>query len=157
MKHIAITFRKVNEKDLMAISEIKSIVQESTYAISMPQKLLNKNYLVEKNRFLFLAEFKGTPIGYIHSKIENNTGRIVSIFILPEFQNKGIGKNLMSNSNERFMRNNINYVDLNVVNFNKNAINFYKKWGYKIRKGEYKKELSNGLIKIKMYCYLNKE
>lgn len=73
----------------------------------------------------FVAEVSKTIIGYIFCNQET----IISFAINPEFQNKGIGKQLLSHCLNTFTT----HVNLNVRISNEKAINIYKKFDFDVK------------------------
>lgn len=57
-----------------------------------------------------------------------NENRLQTIYVLPEYQGKGIGKMLWKQAQEFFNKNKNIYVS--VVTYNDKAISFYKKLGF---------------------------
>ncbi len=76
-------------------------------------------FLVAKDN----AEIIG--VGYFTKKEKN---QLQAMYILPEYQGKGIGKQLWKEAKEFFKPGQDVYVE--VVEYNMNAINFYKSLGF---------------------------
>lgn len=93
------------------ISELKELIR------NLPN---NKKRLVAK---------KGDLIVGSCTVIRNeNNNNLRTLYVLPEFQNKGIGKRLWEKAMEFFDPKNDTFVQ--VADYTENAINFYKKLGF---------------------------
>ena len=84
--------------------------------------------------------FIGIELNYLF----DGKTKIHKIYVLPEFQGKGIGEKLIEKAIDISKRNKINVVLLNVNRFNK-AIDFYIKKGFKIIKEE-NIDIGNGFL-----------
>lgn len=117
------------------IKEVSSLIRKTlieTNSKFYPQKIINflcneyspKNLMgmLEKKEF-FIAINKGKIIGV--AGLEKNN--ITSVFILPEYQNKGIGKKLMNMVELRAKEK--GFIEVN-LNASINALDFYKYIGY---------------------------
>ena len=103
------------------------------------EKLLKyiKGRIYSKNDAIFIAEYKGKPVGHMIISIKKNFpifemeyyGRINTVFIKKEFRGKGISSKLKDESVKWFKRKGINRISLNVFPDNKIAIGAYEKWG----------------------------
>ncbi len=77
----------------------------------------------------FVAKVDGKVMGYIDPIIEENGRRMISaIYVAPETQGMGIGSKLMKKALDLLGRD--QDIFLEVVSYNQNAINFYKKFGF---------------------------
>lgn len=78
-----------------------------------------------------LAKDNNKTVGFvIASKVENEAREIKALYILKEYQNSGIGRELMKWA-LNWLNSENNEVILEVVSTNKPAINFYKSLGFK--------------------------
>lgn len=78
---------------------------------------------------IFVARVDGKVVGYIDPKIdEHNRHSISAIYVAPEAQRMGIGSKLMQQALDLFGRD--QNIFLEVVSYNQNAINFYKRFGF---------------------------
>ena len=75
---------------------------------------------------------KNHIIGSVRAYKENETCFIGKLIIDPDFQNQGIGTNLLRNLIKELTLNNIKQVILEVRKNNKKAIRFYQKHGFEI-------------------------
>lgn len=102
--------------------------------------LWNRNVSKEGN-YVFVAENEnGEIVGFADcGKREKNdidqSGDLTSIYLLEEYQGKGIGKKLMKQLFHQFNELNYNKVFVEVLEDNKTRF-FYEKYGAKIQKTE---------------------
>lgn len=78
--------------------------------------------------YLFVAKVNGTIVGYCSPKKESVYNRIGSIYILPEYQNMGIGGKMIRKAIKWLGTD--KRICLKVAAYNKNAISFYEKHGF---------------------------
>lgn len=133
------------------ISEEYGITKEDILAKGMgtPLHIAKWEATIEKpNTKAFVAKVSGVAVGFCFAKKEGNQGRIGSIYILPEFHAKGLGRKLMDQAILYLGRE--NPILLEVATYNKNAINFYKKMGFKETGGQIAEDQTvrfpNGMI-----------
>lgn len=72
-------------------------------------------------------------IGFISAQKLNEENKIRAMYLLPEYQGQGIGKQLMQKALDWL--GDTKSISLEVVSYNDNAINFYKKFGF-VESGE---------------------
>ncbi len=87
-------------------------------------------FLVKEPDGFYVAEENGSIVGYATSFFKYGKGIIISIAVLPEFRRRGIGSKLMIESLS-FLSKKVDYVELQVKVNNMEAINFYRKLGFK--------------------------
>lgn len=76
-----------------------------------------------------VAKVDGQIVGYIDPRIdEQNHHRIGALYVAPEAQRMGVGSKLMRQVLEIYGRD--EDIFLEVVSYNKNAIDFYKRFGF---------------------------
>lgn len=96
--------------------------------------------LAENRISLIVAEVDGKIVGYamfnpapfFPFKVKEKWFYITDIYILPEYRKKGIGKALINYIINLAKSQEIKKIKLSVWTFNRNAINFYEKLGFKI-------------------------
>ena len=72
-------------------------------------------------------------VGFIISQInENNEGYVNELWIIKEFQGKGIGKALTEFIEDRYKKKGVKSIGL-TANQRAGAVNFYKKLKYKVK------------------------
>lgn len=97
-----------------------------------------KEEFADKNSVFFVAEFDNKIIGYAklkqNSREEEISGEnpieLVRLYSLNEFIGKGVGRSLMLKCLEFAKENNHDIIWLGVWEYNYNAQNFYKKFGF---------------------------
>jgi ribosomal protein S18 acetylase RimI-like enzyme len=93
--------------------------------------VLYKHNIKSKNNKWIVAKLNRKIIGFISAyKINNQKGKIRLLFIKPELQGKGIGKQLMNEILIWFKDQAIDVVIISVVKDNMDAIKFYEKFGF---------------------------
>ena len=76
----------------------------------------------------FVAKTDGKVVGFVDPSIEDGKRRIGAIYVAPEAQGKGIGSKLMQQALDWHGRG--EDIFLEVIAYNQNAINFYKRFGF---------------------------
>jgi ribosomal protein S18 acetylase RimI-like enzyme len=79
----------------------------------------------------YLIKYNGTHIGWLEYELFNKYIYINQIHILPEYQSKGIGTNIL-NEIIKYGKKNKKDIYLDVLQYNDKALEFYKKFGFKI-------------------------
>ena len=144
------SFHKCTHEDVYTLQEISCKTFRETFAdTNSPEELqefLDKAYDVEKlkeelvngnSQFYFLY-FNGALAGYLKlneapSQTEindKNSLEIQRLYLLREFQGKGLGKELMDKAIELAKAGEKKYVWLGVWEHNEKALAFYKKYGF---------------------------
>lgn len=127
----------IEKKDLELLENIGKlslpIYYDSSYLHNM---IYDSNYLLLK------ANENDKIVGFIFTKLEEDNIHIISFAVLPEMRNKGIGTKLIDTL-KTF--NHFSSITLNVLETNKQAINFYYKNNFKLEKilHKYYKTLNN--------------
>ena len=77
----------------------------------------------------FVATVDNKVVGFVDPRIdEQNHRRIGAIYVAPEAQGMGVGGKLMSQVLDLYGRDQDIYLE--VVSYNQNAIDFYKRFGF---------------------------
>jgi len=82
----------------------------------------------DKNTGIWIAEAEGEIIGFCSAIRETKHNRIGSIYVLPAFQRKDLGKQLIKKAFSWL--GDKKDILINVARYNKQAINFYEKFGF---------------------------
>lgn len=90
-----------------------------------------KYYLENKDRKQWYAFDGKKLVGYCLAQIEDGGGKISSIYILKEYQGLGIGSRLFKKAMKYLAKVS---VELECAKHNEQAIQFYKKHGFKFAK-----------------------
>lgn len=113
--------------------------EQLTYMLSMfySETDLKQQMEDKKHVFYLVKNNAGQYVGFVSYEIncEPQKTKIHKIYVLPETQGTGVGKNLFNLVVEKAKENNQKAIFLNVNKYN-NAKQFYKKLGFKITKEE---------------------
>ena len=153
-----IKITKATPKDVLGIAEVKKItwlatypnkkagitvedIQQSNFFDIQKIKRRRKEIRENKNRQFWVAKDGKKIVGFCGAMREKEKHEIGAIYILPEYQSKGIGKMLIDKA-FIWLGDNRN-ISVRVVSYNKQAIKFYKTMGFKfankIKKSEWHK------------------
>lgn len=81
------------------------------------------------NQVTFVAKVDGKVVGYVAPRHDADGHRMISmIYVLPEYQGKGIGSKLLQRALDWFGHD--QDIFLEVVSYNQSAIHFYEKFGF---------------------------
>jgi ribosomal protein S18 acetylase RimI-like enzyme len=107
--------------------------------------------VADENIGLFVVEMDEKLIGFVHVLVRDTPvfpiiisqhhAVIDGIAVKSDFQNHGIGKMLMEKAQEWAMTNGAVFIELNVYEFNQNAISFYERLGYQISSRRMRKKI----------------
>ena len=103
--------------------------------------------LIQKGHVFYLAQDDNDNyVGFVSYEInsEPNKTKIHKIYVLPETQGTGLGRQFFELVKEQALENNQNAIFLNVNQYNK-AINFYAKLGFSKVKDEVI-DIGNGFV-----------
>ena len=90
------------------------------------KKTINK----DDNSHFFVAKEADKVVGYCSPYIDekNNANRLGAIYVLPEYQGKGVGGKLMDTAIAWYGLG--KDITVHVASYNQNAIDFYKRYGF---------------------------
>ena len=153
-----VVIRKATENDFEAIKALKYEI-DVYHSRALPQifkvvkdahsrEMLAKD-IVDKNTALFVAEHDGKVIGLVHAFIGESPDfpvmvkrrymSVIEIIVKEEYRGAHVGLELMNKVEQWALDNGISTVELNVWDFNRPALAFYEKLGYKVaRRGLWK-------------------
>lgn len=154
-----ITISEAGLNDIQKIQEIAHITWPITYGSILTQTQLD--YMLDliysqealikqmenKEQLFYLISDPESIIGFIgieHNYKNEALTKIHKIYLLPETQGKGFGKNVFDFIEKAALENNSKELLLNVNRFN-TALNFYKKLGFEIKE-EVDIEIGNGYL-----------
>lgn len=83
---------------------------------------------IEENELSLVAKENGNVVGVCSVTREYGVNKLRNIYILPEYQGKGVGSRLWEEAKKFLNEQNDTVVE--VVDYNDNAINFYKSKGF---------------------------
>ena len=89
--------------------------------------------LLSKDSFLLIGEINHKPLGVIRFDVKNEHAE-VSVYLVPEFQGKGLGSSLIYKGNEwlKLQRPLIKKVNATILSENETSISAFDKAGFKI-------------------------
>ncbi|MBF6634403.1 MAG: GNAT family N-acetyltransferase [Planococcus sp. (in: Bacteria)] len=128
--------------DIASVQEIAKVSWNDTYAGIIPstvqQSFLDKSYstpMMEmrlKRTIILLAEHEGQPVGFANfTKVdEDGDAELIAIYMKPEFQRSGYGKQLL-NSGLSYLLNG-NQLFVYVESENSKGRNFYEANGFEL-------------------------
>jgi len=134
------SIRFADEKDITLILDfIKKLAkyEKALEMVSCSEKILKENIFQNRYAEVLIADLKNEPIGFaiIFHNFSSYSGKagiyIEDIYINDNFRGRGYGKKLFSFIANLAVKRNCDRVDLNVLNWNKEAIKFYKLFGAK--------------------------
>ena len=132
--------RNMESKDALCIQRISEIALgyqcELEWVKSRIDKLRNDNH-----HFLAVYEDENTDkaVGFVHAELYESvyspTGfNILGLAVLPEYQGRGIGKELISHLESYANKNAIAFIRLNSANHRVKTHGFYENIGYRCDK-----------------------
>lgn len=144
--------RKANLKDAKGIAKVHVDSWRTTYRNILPDNFLQslsydqrteswKQNFSDESNYIYVAENNdGDIIGFgtcgkRETNKVNNSGDLTSIYLLEEFQGKGIGKKLMKQLFKQFEKLDFNKVFVEVLEDNKTRF-FYEYYGAELLKTE---------------------
>lgn len=138
--------RAATKKDIPVLSELYTQFYHYN-ASSQPEDCLavkeSGDYpewiLAQPLHTLFLAESGNKVIGFIHLEIaktpnypsvaSHTFGQIIDLFVLEDYRGKRFGKQLIDAAKQWMVSKNLEYLELQVLGNNPQAIDFYQKMG----------------------------
>jgi ribosomal protein S18 acetylase RimI-like enzyme len=151
-----LSIRKATQHDIAAIQDIAYKTWPSAYGeILTPESL---NYMLgyfyatealqeqmQNGQEFFIAELNHSPIGFASiSKYSDEVYKLNKLYVLPDVQKSGAGKNLMDHCIEVIRSYKATQLVLN-VNRNNSAKGFYERIGFSILREE-DVDLGNGVL-----------
>lgn len=130
----------------VAYGEILS-KEQLDYMLDLIYTIESLEKQVDNNHVFLLVEDENQFVGFASYELNfenSNKTKIQKLYVLPEIQGKGIGKNLINYIKQIAIDNKNSGLVLNVNRFNK-AKEFYLKYGFEITK-EIKIDIGNNYI-----------
>lgn len=138
-----IIIREYKAEDAEAKGYVSYKSWQETYTGLISQEYLDKQSVeksiemskkYDSSENTLIAEMDGKIIGFAcygkcRAEELDDYGEIIAIYVLKEYQKRKIGKMLMDECKKRLSK--YNGIALWVLDTNKNAINFYQKYGFK--------------------------
>jgi len=117
-----------NDKAGISFKDIESEFKDDDTPEGKQEIEERKKRYQDKSKQTWIAEESRKIIGFCVAGNEKGKDRILAIYVLPKYQGKGIGSNLLIKA-FKWLRN-TEAIFTNVVEYNLNAINFYKYHGF---------------------------
>lgn len=140
-----IVIEKMQTKDIPEVAEIEARV------FSMPWSEHGFADALKQDTIFVTAKQEGQVVGYCGMYCSFEEGEITNVAVLPEAQNHGIGKKIISGLLKASREKNISRIVLEVRASNTPAIRLYEGFGFQkagIRKGFYEKPREDAAIMI---------
>lgn len=140
-----IVIEKMQTKDLPEVAEIEARV------FSVPWSEQGFADALKQDTIFVTAKQDGQVVGYCGMYCSFEEGEITNVAVLPETQNHGIGKKIISALLKASRKKNISRIVLEVRVSNTPAIRLYEGFGFQkagIRKGFYEKPREDAAIMI---------
>jgi len=117
-----------NDKAGITIEDIERKFKDDNTPEGKQKIEEGKKRYQDKSKQTWVAEDDGEIIGFCAAGKEKGKIRILGIYVLPEYQSKGIGNSLITKAFKWL--GDAKTIFVNVVEYNLKAINFYKKQGF---------------------------
>lgn len=116
-----------NEKFGITVDDIKDRYKNAFEGrrLEAREKLISN---LEPNEKFLIAKDGEKVIGICYGILENDLNKLQAVYILPEYQGKGVGTMFWKEISKFFNKG--KDVIVEVVNYNEKAIGFYKKLGF---------------------------
>ncbi len=143
---MSVNIRLWHQDDLELVQYVLWETWKESYSSFIPiddlQAYFNENYSIKKigeqyndtKVIGFVAEYDNVIAGYektYHNEKENRL-YVQQLYILPVYQNRGLGRMLMKSAAERSKSLGLDKIWLGVMVKNESAIAWYKKMGYEV-------------------------
>lgn len=87
--------------------------------------------LIHQNSgYAFLLKKEKETIGQMEIAVKGDQGYIYLFYLLPDYRDQGLGKNLLDQAEHIFHQSGCSYAQLRVSSMNHRAISFYEKNGF---------------------------
>jgi len=117
-----------NKKARITLEDIKGKFKDDDMLEGKRKIEESKKRYGDKSKQSWVAEEDGKIIGFCIAGNEKGKNRILAIYVLPKYQGRGIGSELITRAFKWLGNRKAIYI--NVVEYNLNAISFYKKCGF---------------------------
>jgi ribosomal protein S18 acetylase RimI-like enzyme len=121
--------RKATNKDVNEIARQNAIyfdVDPEKVDLLLPEEEANRGVDI------YIAEFENAVIGKVHLEVSDGIGGIYGLGVLPEYRNRGYGREILIKSVELLKAKQMNEIMLQVAVKNKNALRLYKSCGFEV-------------------------
>ncbi|GGJ40825.1 GNAT family N-acetyltransferase [Deinococcus roseus] len=130
--------RKTEERDAPALAfiQVNSILTHFSPLVpagifdglTVEEQTLDWQQFIQENRLILVFEDQDRVVGYAYGKVlDGQWGEVVSMHVLPEFQNQGIGKQLFAAATEALKGLGCSSIRLTTLEHNIGARRLYEK------------------------------
>ena len=127
--------RNIKIEDAEAIQRICNISLGYAVSIETVMKQIQKLSEDVNHHYIYVYEELQTVVGFVHAEVYESLYsyaglNILGLAVLPEFQGKGIGKELMNHLELKAKDDSIPFIRLNSADYRVEAHKFYENIGY---------------------------
>ncbi|MGH1364158.1 MAG: GNAT family N-acetyltransferase [Calditrichia bacterium] len=134
--------RPASRTDALSVAAIQLCSSQAAYGESTSYLTIERmehrlkvwsESIAREGVWIDLFELEQVPVAYVSYQNfypQPETGEITSVFVLPSYWSKGIGKQLMQHAETILGNNSVKRIALWVLESNLPTIAFYKKLGY---------------------------
>lgn len=117
----------------MTVDDIKTVVslEELAFGDSLGYDMIYNEITSHSFAHYFVDEIDNEIVGYVGLWINDEIGQIVNFLVKKDYQNRGIGKTLMTFVMDYFKNNQVHIISLEVRETNEKAIRLYESFGFK--------------------------
>lgn len=129
-------------------------IEKECFALPWSEQNIEES-LLNPNSHFYLALANGKAAGYMGLQIFSGEGYVTNIATLPGFRRQGIAGKLI----EAAVKNDMEFITLEVRKSNVSAITLYKKFGFAevgARPGFYREPTEDALLMTKFFKEINK-
>ena len=127
-------------RDVITPEQIEYMLQWMYSLETMSREVTEQNIVYD------LLSIDGVPVGFAsYGPYENSTAKLHKLYILPEYQHRGLGTKLMRHVVDEAKKGNFKELILNVNKQNTQAVNAYIKFGFH-KKRETVDDIGNGFV-----------
>lgn len=113
---------------------VRSVWTSSGIELTTSDNIRELQRMIQKNPdYCYVLEDAGLIIGAVLGGFDGRRGWIHHLAVYPKYQKKGYGKDLLNKVIDAFEKDNIVKIKLEVLETNKDVINFYLKQGWDLR------------------------
>ena len=129
--------RKIKIEDAEAVQRLCNISLGYSVSVEIVMRQIKKLSEDVNHHYIYVYEDEElqTVVGFVHAEVYESLYsyaglNILGLAVLPEFQGKGIGKELMHHLELKAKDNSVSFVRLNSADYRVEAHKFYESIGY---------------------------
>ena len=129
--------RKIKIEDAEAVQRLCNISLGYSVSVEIVMRQIKKLSEDVNHHYIYVYEDEGlqTVVGFVHAEVYESlysyaSLNILGLAVLPEFQGKGIGKELMHYLEVNAKNDSVSFVRLNSADYRVEAHKFYESIGY---------------------------